>query len=131
MAVLTQTSHDLPELRLKRARVARKEEFLKRQAAKATQELMEIDKLIARREAHADAALAAIKAADALQQQQQQLQQQPPDQVKATKVERATSATKSSHKRPRSPMPVGLLKASDPEEKKKQLAIWPPGAKRR
>ena len=70
---------------------------------------MEIDKLIARREAHADAALAAIKAAD----------------------ERVTMATRSSHKRPRSPKPVGLLKASDPEEKTKKYAIWPSGAKRR
>ena len=136
MVVLNQTSHDLPSLREKRERVAKKEAFLRQQATKAAKELADLDAQIIRREAHADAALAALKAADEQREQQQQQQQQhekvrDKKDVGHSQVPRVTSATRPSCKRPRSPKPAGLLKASDPEEKKKQLAIWPSGAKRR
>ena len=133
MVVLNQTSHDLLSLREKRERVAKKEAFLRQQATKAAKELADLDAQIIRREAHADAALAALKAADEQREQQQQQHGKVRDKkaVGHSQVPRVTSATRPSYKRPRSPKPAGLLKASDPEEKKKQLAIWPSGAKRR
>ena len=134
MTVLTQTSHDLPDLHLKRTRVACKEDCLKRQAAKATQELLDLDKLIARREAHADAALVAIKAADEKQPQQQQHRQQHGLQTssmkgpKAPQDKRVTSVTRPPSTRSRSPLAPGLVRM---EAKQQKMAIWPPGAKKR
>ena len=130
--VLTQTSRDMPALREKRERVAKKEAFLRQQANKAATELADLDAQVARREAHADAALAALKAADQQHEQHEQQQQQRDQKhdkkaVGPSQAPRVTSATRSSH-RSRSPLAPGLVR---PEEKTKKLAIWPTGAKKR
>ena len=70
--------------------------------------MLELDRGIAKAEAQADVALSALHSQDASS---------------------SRTASRSSHPRSRSPKPVGLVKASDPEEKTKKLAIWPPGAR--
>ena len=111
--VLDAASKNLPKLRQKKAGLQKKIDFIHDQLAKANKEMLELDRAIAKAEAQADVALSALHSQDA----------QP--------ASGSRTASRSSHQRSRSPKPVGLVKASDPEEKTQKLAIWPPGAKRR